>query len=90
MDSYDRIIRVSPKITGGAYMDQLLREPQKIFGNDMPIPYYQAYGQSADYYMEDLEDERDMERIKEMYPEVAKRWQDTWRRHATRWNMREA
>lgn len=72
MDSYDRIIRVSPKITGGIYWDQFLKESWSNTGKDMPAPYYQVYGQSPDYYMEDQENERDMERIKELYPDIAR------------------
>lgn len=77
MNSYDRIIRVSPKMTGGMYWDQrrtdqFMRDPWQDDVRTMPIPYYQAYGQMSDYYMEDQENERDMERIKEMYPDVAK------------------
>ena len=72
MDSYDRIIRVSPKVTGGIYWDQFLKEPWKNAGGEMPVPYYQAYGQMMDRYSDDQENERDLERIKEMYPEIAK------------------
>lgn len=78
MDSSDRIIRVSPKTMGGIYWDlrgaeQLTKEPWQNSGKETPVPYYQAYGQISDYYMEDQENERDMERIKEMYPDVAKK-----------------
>ncbi|MCI7812098.1 MAG: hypothetical protein SO016_02635 [Lachnospiraceae bacterium] len=77
MDSYDRIIRVSPKMSGGIYWDPrgadpFMREPWRNSARDIPMPYYQAYGQMPDYYMEDQENERDMERMKEMYPDIAK------------------
>lgn len=36
-----------------------------------PMPYYQAYGYPV-AFMEEQENERDMQRLKEMYPEVAR------------------
>ena len=36
-----------------------------------PLPYYQAYGYPV-AFMEEQENERDMQRLKEMYPEVAR------------------
>lgn len=72
MDSYDRIIRVSPKMSNQIYWDQFLKEPWRTAGGEMPIPYYQAYGQMMEGYFDDQEDERDFERIKEMYPEIGK------------------
>ena len=36
-----------------------------------PLPYYQAYGYPVTF-MEEQENERDMQRLKEMYPEVAR------------------
>ena len=77
MDSFERIIRVSPKGKNKILWDSRgTNQWIKASSNpetDMPLPYYQTYGQIPEYYMEDQENERDMERLKEMYPQIAKK-----------------
>ncbi len=78
MDSFERIIRVSPKRKRGLFWDvsdvKQWIGPSADLAANMPLPYYQTYGTAADYdyYTEDEENERDMERLKEMYPQIAK------------------
>lgn len=52
---------------GNALGDSWLGTP-----GGQPVPYYQMYGYPAAYY-DEQENEKDMQRMKEMYPDVARK-----------------
>lgn len=56
---------------GTNYNRPMYQVPRPPYIRENPVPYYQLYGY-PDAFLEEQENERDMQRLKEMYPEAAK------------------